>query len=90
MCRNIKPLYNFQPPSTQADIEAAARQFVRKITGMSRPSSANGDAFETAIAEITRTCERLFESLETAAAPRDRATWEATHRARQAARFGRN
>ncbi len=87
MCRNIKPLYNFEPPATEADLEAAARQFVRKITGMTRPSVSNGDAFEAAVAEITGACQHLFEELETAAPPRDRATWEAVHRARSAARF---
>ena len=88
MCSNIKPLYNFDPPATQTDLEAAARQFVRKITGMTRPSATNSDAFEEAVTAITRTCEQLFTTLETTAPPRDRTTWEATHRARSAARFG--
>jgi hypothetical protein len=87
MCRNIKPLYNFEPAATEADLEAAARQFVRKITGMTRPSVPNGDAFEAAVAEITHTCQHLFAALETAAPPRDRAAWDAVHRARSAARF---
>jgi len=88
MCRNIKPLYNFDPPATQTDLEAASRQFVRKITGMTRPSAANSDAFEEAVSAITQACEHLFATLETSASPRNRATWEATHRARSAARFG--
>jgi hypothetical protein len=88
MCRNIKPLYNFDPPATEMDVEAAARQFVRKITGMTRPSAANSDVFEEAVISITRTCEHLFATLETSATPRNRVTWEATHRARSAARFG--
>lgn len=89
MCRNIKPLYNFDPPASQTDLEAASRQFVRKITGMTRPSAANSDAFEEAISAITHICEHLFATLETSAAPRDRVTWEATHRAKSAARFSK-
>ena len=89
MCRNIKPLFNFDPPATEADLEAATRQFVRKITGMTKPSISNADAFEQAITEITRTCEQLFASLETSATPRNRQDWEAAHRTRSAARFTR-
>ena len=72
MCRSIKILYNFEPPATPEEIEAAALQFVRKISGMRKPSQRNADAFERAVVEITEASARLLDSLETTAAPRDR------------------
>ncbi len=73
MCRNIKLLYNFEPPATREEIHASALQYVRKVSGMRAPSRTNTDAFERAVAEITAITERLLlEELETVAAPRDR------------------
>lgn len=72
MCRNIKPLYNLQPPSSDAEIHDAARQFVRKVSGYRKPSRANEAAFEAAVAEIAATTARLLDSLQTTAAPRAR------------------
>lgn len=89
MCRNIRPLFNYDPPSTAADIEAAALQFVRKVSGYQKPSAANQAAFERAIADITRATASLLESLETSAPPRDRQAEIAKARARNAKRFSR-
>ena len=72
MCRNIRPLNNFEPPATPAEIEAAARQYVRKISGTAKPSAANQQAFDRAVAEVAAASTRLLESLVTSAAPRDR------------------
>ena len=75
MCRNIRPLFNFAPPTTEAEVQAAARQYVRKVTGMTRPSAANTAAFEAAVAEIAAVTRRLvLTELHTTAAPRDRDT----------------
>jgi hypothetical protein len=75
MCRNIKLLYNFEPPATEEEIRASALQYVRKVSGMQRPSSANRDAFERAVEEITAiTCRLLLTELETTGAARDRET----------------
>lgn len=73
MCRNIKLLYNFEPPATESEIEASALQYVRKVSGMRKPSQANEAAFERAVAEITAITRRLLlEELDTSASPRDR------------------
>ena len=88
MCRNIRPLFNFEPPATDAEIEAAARQYVRKVSGVTRPGRANEAAFERAVAEVVATTRRLLEELVTSAPPRDRAVEAAKARARSAARFG--
>jgi len=72
MCRNIKPLYNLQPPSSDAEIHDAARQFVRKVSGYRKPSRANEAAFEAAVAEIAAATARLLAGLQTPAAPRAR------------------
>ena len=88
MCRNIKPLYNFDPPATDDEIRAAALQFVRKVSGMSKPSQANEAAFAQAIDEIAAATAKLFAALETNAAPKDREEEAAKAKARSAARFG--
>ena len=87
MCRNIKVLHNFEPPATAEEIEAAAEQYVRKISGASKPSKANEAAFERAVAEVTAASKRLLASLVTNAPPRDREVEAARARARAAARF---
>lgn len=87
MCRNIKPLFNFEPPVTDDEIRAASLQFVRKISGFTRPSQANEAAFETAIDEISEACSRLLHFLTTGAPPKSREE-AAKARARGAARFG--
>jgi hypothetical protein len=88
MCRNIKPLFNFDPPATEGEIRAAALQFVRKISGFNQPSKANEAAFHIAIEEISKASRQLLNALETTATPRDRATEAAKARARAAQRFG--
>jgi len=89
MCRNIKVLFNFDPPATDEEIRAASLQFVRKLTGFNKPSKANEAAFELAIDEVAEAARRLFTSLETTASPRDRETEAAKARRRSAERFGR-
>ena len=87
MCRNIRPLFNFQPPATEQEIEAAALQFVRKVSGFNKPSQANEAAFNAAINEIAATSHKLLQSLQTNAAPRTREVEAAKARARSAQRF---
>jgi hypothetical protein len=87
MCRNIRVLHNFEPPATAEEIEAAAEQYVRKISGASKPSKANEVAYERAVAEVTAASKRLLASLVTTAPPRDREVEAAKARARAAARF---
>jgi len=87
MCRNIKPLFNFDPPVTPEEVRAASLQFVRKISGFSKPSKANEAAFNLAIDEIAAASTRLLSSLETAAAPRNRDEEAAKAKARAALRF---
>jgi hypothetical protein len=89
MCRNIKTLHNFEPPATEEEIRAAAEQYVRKVSGSSKPSKANEAAFARAIDEVAATTSRLLESLVTAAPPRDREAEAAKARARAEQRFGR-
>ena len=87
MCRNIKPLYNFDPPATEVEIRAAALQYVRKISGFNQPSQANQAAFTAAVDEIAAISARLLDSLQTGAAPKDRAEEAAKARARAARRY---
>ena len=87
MCRNIRVLHNFEPPATPEEIEAAALQYVRKISGASKPSKANEAVFERAVAEVTEVSKRLLASLVTNAPPRDREVEAEKARARAAARF---
>jgi hypothetical protein len=88
MCRNIRQLANFEPPVTPAEIEAAALQYVRKISGTTRPSRANTEAFDRAVAEVAAASTRLLESLVTTAPPKDREVEAAKARERAAARYG--
>ncbi|HET9949760.1 MAG TPA: DUF2277 domain-containing protein [Longimicrobiales bacterium] len=88
MCRNIKTLYNFDPPATEDEVRAAALQFVRKISGFNRPSKANEAAFDTAVEEVTAAASKLLASLTTTAPPRDREVEAAKARERAAKRFG--
>ena len=87
MCRNIKTLYNFKPPATDEEIRASALQFVRKLSGFTRPSKANEEAFNRAVEEVTHAAHHLLDSLITNAPPRDRAVEAAKARARGAERF---
>lgn len=89
MCRNIKPLYNFDPPASEAEISEAALQFVRKISGFRKPSKANQAAFQTAVDSIAAASSRLLGALETDAPPRDRAVEAARAHARATMRFAR-
>jgi hypothetical protein len=89
MCRNIKTLFNFDPPATDEEIRAASLQFVRKLSGFNAPSKANERAFDEAIDEVAAVARRLIDSLTTAAAPRNREEVAAAARLRSAARFGR-
>ena len=88
MCRNIKTLFNFDPPVTDDEIRAASLQFVRKITGFNKPSKANEAAFLSAIDEVAEISMRLLKSLETSAPPRNREEEAAKARARALERFG--
>jgi len=88
MCRNIRTLYNFEPPTTREEIEAAALQYVRKVSGMQKISQANEAAFARAVAAVTDTTERLLAELVTSAAPRDREVEAERRKARAAGRFG--
>jgi len=87
MCRNIKTLHNFAPPATDEEIRASALQFVRKLSGCTRPSKANELAFDRAVDDVTRTAHELLSSLVTNAPPRDRAAEAAKAKARAAQRF---
>ena len=88
MCRNIKPLFNFDPPVTPEEVRAASLQFVRKITGFNKPSQANEAAFLAAVEEIAGVSERLVRSLQTTAPPKNREEEAAKAKARSAQRFG--
>jgi hypothetical protein len=89
MCRNIKTLFNFEPPATEEEIRAASLQFVRKIAGFTKPSKANEAAFERAIEQVTAVATELLESLVTSAEPRDREIEAERARQRSAERFAR-
>jgi hypothetical protein len=88
MCRNIRTLFNFEPPAGDDEVRAAALQFVRKLSGFTAPSQANAAAFERAVAEVSDAARRLLGSLHTAAPARDRAAEADKARARSRARFG--
>ena len=89
MCRNIKPLFNFEPPASEAEIRAASLQFVRKLSVFHKPSAANQAAFDRAVDEIAASASTFLDSLVTNAPPRDREVEAAKARARNAERFGR-
>jgi hypothetical protein len=87
MCRNIRTLHNFDPPATQEEIRAAALQYVRKVSGSSKPSQANAEAFNRAVDEVADATARLLDELVTAAPPKDREAEAAKRRARAAERY---
>jgi hypothetical protein len=87
MCRNIRTLFNFDPPATDDEVRAASVQFVRKLSGFTRPSHANAPAFDLAVEEVAAVARRLIDSLVTTSTPRDRAEWAARARLRSAQRF---
>ena len=88
MCRNIHTLFNFEPPATEHEVQDAALQYVRKVSGMTKPSQANEPAFDRAVHEIAHITEHLLADLVTAAAPKDREIEAERRRARAIARFG--
>ena len=88
MCRNIKTLHNFAPPATQEEIHASSLQFVRKLSGFSKPSKANEEAFERAVEKVTEAADELLRSLVSNAPPRDREVEAAKAKARAAERYG--
>ena len=87
MCRNIHTLYNFEPPATRDEVEAASLQYVRKISGFTKPSQANEEAFARAVEEVTAASQRLLDALVTNAAPKDREVERERAKARAAKRF---
>ncbi|MFC6288166.1 DUF2277 domain-containing protein [Nocardioides sp. GCM10027113] len=89
MCRNIRPLHNFEPPATREEVEAAALQFVRKVSGSTKPSQANQAAFDRAVAEIAHVTQHLLDELVTAAPPKNREVEAEKARARAALRYAR-
>ncbi len=89
MCRNIRPLFNFDPPVTDDEVHAASLQFVRKISGFTKPSKANEEAFDRAVEDVSAAARRLVDSLVTTAPARDREIEAAKAKARSAERFGR-
>jgi hypothetical protein len=89
MCRNIRPLHNFAPPATDEEVRAAALQYVRKVSGATRPSRANAEAFDAAVEEVAGATRRLLDTLVTSAPPRDREVEAAKAQARAAERYGR-
>jgi hypothetical protein len=89
MCRNIRPLFNFDPPVTPEEVRAASLQFVRKISGFTKPSKANEEAFEAAVREVAEVSSRLLESLATTAPPKNREEEARKAKLRVAERYGR-
>ena len=87
MCRNIRPLFNFEPPATHEEVRAASLQYVRKISGFTKPSQANQEAFERAVDEVAAASMRLLDELQTNAPPKDREVEAAKARARAAQRY---
>jgi hypothetical protein len=90
MCRNIRTLFNFDPPATDEEIRAASVQFVRKLSGFTRPSQANQEAFDRAVDDVAGVARRMIDSLVTTAAPRDREEWAARAKARATERYARS
>ncbi len=88
MCRNIRPLHNFEPPATEDEVTSAALQFVRKVSGSTRPSAANQEAFDRAVREIAHVTQHLLDHLVTSAAPKNREVEAEKARARAALRYG--
>ena len=88
MCRNIRTLFNFEPPATDDEVRAASLQFVRKLSGFNAPSKANEDVFNAAVEDVAAVARTLVDSLVTNSPPRDRDEWAAQARARAAARYG--
>jgi hypothetical protein len=88
MCRNIRTLHNFEPPATRDEVQAAALQYVRKVSGASRPSQANQEAFDLAVREVAAATQRLLDGLTTTAPPKDREVEAAKAKARSMARYG--
>jgi hypothetical protein len=88
MCRNIKPLFNFEPPTTDDEVRASALQFVRKVSGFTKPSKANEEAFDRAVDQVTAVTRELLEALITTAPPKDREIEAAKARERSAQRYG--
>lgn len=89
MCRNIRTLFNFDPPASDEEIRAASIQFVRKLSGFTKPSQANQAAFDRAVEDVSAVARRLIDSLVTSAPPRDREEWAARAKARAAERYAR-
>lgn len=87
MCRNIKPLFNFEPPASEDEVRAASLQFVRKISGTTKPSRVNEEAFQRAVEEITRTAQALLAEMETSAPPKNRSDEAEKAKKRSAQRF---
>ncbi|KAB7745468.1 DUF2277 family protein [Nostocoides sp. F2B08] len=87
MCRNIRPLHNFEPPATTDEVQAAALQYVRKVSGTTKPSQVNAEAFERAVSEVAQATARLLDALETSAPPKDREVEAAKARARAQKRY---
>ncbi len=87
MCRNIRPLYNYEPPATADEVRDAALQYVRKVSGFTKPSQANAEVFDRAVAEVTAATSRLLEELVTSAPPKDREVEAAKRRARSEHRY---
>ena len=90
MCRNIRTLFNFDPPATDEEVRGAAVQFVRKLSGFTKPSHANEKAFDEAVDEVAAVARRLIDTLVTSSPPRDREEWAARAKARAAERYARN
>ena len=88
MCRNIRPLYHFEPPVTDEEVRAASLQFVRKVSGFTKPSAANQEPFDRAVEEVVEVVQRLLDSLVTAAPPKNREVEAAKARTRAAKRYG--
>jgi hypothetical protein len=89
MCRNIRTLFNFDPPASDEEVQAASLQFVRKLSGFTRPSRVNQEAFDRAVTDVSAVARRLLDALHTESPARDRAEWKARARARSEARYGR-
>jgi hypothetical protein len=89
MCRNIKPLFNFEPPATDDEVRASSLQFVRKVSGFTKPSKANEEVFNQAVDDVTAAARKLIASLVTTAPPKDREEFVAKARERAAERYGR-